>query len=268
MKKIIILVSIFFIAVSAFAQEAGTAGPRIEIVTRDADIGETPKGGILYFMVDVKSAGAADLIIENVYSTCGCLEVNDPRWPGKYQPMMPNPAAEKPQPVTLKPGEMISIGVRLDTNKVSGQFEKMLYIASNDPEKKIAMWKIRGVVLDSASVPGLNSISDAGAPLPDARIVKLFYSPGCGECIEIREKFFPELKAKYGGKIYIEEYNIDNQEAFSVFLDLQNRYDKKANRRFFNPKPPAVFTGGRFLYGAKDIKRKLEGLLRIQPDKL
>ncbi|MDP2921887.1 MAG: DUF1573 domain-containing protein [Candidatus Omnitrophota bacterium] len=266
MKRVILLISILFIAVTAFSEEA--AGPRIEIVTPDADIGTAQKGNTLDFKVEVKNSGASDLIIEDVYSTCGCFEVNDPRWPEKYRPLMPNPKVEKPKPVTIKSGEMIFISVRLDTNKVSGQFEKTLHIASNDPEKRMAEWRIRGVVLDSATALSQdvrsNSIEKASVPRPGARVVKLFYVPGCKECIEIREKFFPGLKEKYGDKIYIEEYNIDNQEAFSIFLDMQNKYDKRARRGFFNPKPPAVFIKDRFLYGAKDIKRKLEGLLRIQ----
>jgi len=99
---------------------------------------------------------------------------------------------------------------------------------------------------------------------PNSKVIMLFYSPGCNDCKEIRNKFLPELIEKYGNKIWIEEYDIDNPESFAVLLDLQNKYDKRAKKGFFNPSPPAVFAEHKLLYGVKDIKNKLPKLLRLK----
>jgi len=289
MKKFYLSVFIIgFIFNIAFAAESG---PKIEIATGDADIGEMQKGKILDFKVEVKSAGTEDLIIENVYSSCGCLEVTDPRWPSSrlgasgasLEQYSSSEVEKKPEPVIVKPGESIFIAVKLDTNKVTGAFEKQLFIISNDPENKNLAWKIKGIILDSAALlPRSNSIPDEMAgpaqysssetaegsrvekPAPDGKVVMLFYSAGCDDCKEIKDKFLPGLIEKYGNKMRIEEYNIDNPESFAVLLDLQNKYDKRAKKGFFNPRPPAVFAEGRLLYGVKDIKNKLEGLLRLK----
>ena len=97
---------------------------------------------------------------------------------------------------------------------------------------------------------------------PNAKVVMLFYLPGCDECKEIREKFLPGIKDKYKEKILIVEYNIDNPESFAFMIDLQNKYDKRAKKGFFNPKPPAIFIEKRFLYGVKEIEKNLEALIK------
>lgn len=267
-----------FIFNIAFAAESG---PKIEIATQDMDIREIKKGKILDFNVEVKSVGTEDLIIENVYSSCGCLGVTDPRW---SKDIKPEPVKDiKPEPVIVNPGKSIFIAMRLDTNRMTGAFEKQLFIFSNDPENKTLTWKIRGMILDSTvSLPRSNSIPNAPAgPMqysssetakgsqvekhtPGSKVVMLFYSAGCNDCKEIKNKFLPALKEKYGNKIWIEEHDIDNMASFAILLDLQNKYDNKAKKGFFNPRPPAVFAEGRLLYGVKNIKNKLEGLLRLK----
>ena len=265
--------------------------PKIEIVTKDADIGEMQKGKILDFKVEVKNTGNQDLIIENVYSSCGCFEVTDSRWLSSRLGLRPSSnnigvaerssaqyssseVEKKPEPVIVKPGKSIFIATRLDTNKVTGQFEKQLHIISNDPAVKDAAWRIKGTVLDlnNIGVAERSSASDAGAKLAkarfatpsagsDAKIVMLFYLPGCDECKEIREKFLTGMQEKYKDKMILVEYNIDNPESFAFMIDLQNKYDQRAKKGFFNPKPPAIFIEKRFLYGVKEIEENLEKCL-------
>ncbi|MBU1934398.1 hypothetical protein KKE87_04135 [Patescibacteria group bacterium] len=93
--------------------------------------------------------------------------------------------------------------------------------------------------------------------------IRFFYRPGCKDCWEIRDKFLPDLQEKYKGRILVEEYNIDEPEAFAIFLDLQDRYDEGANAVFFNPKSPAVFIDGKFLYGQNEIKERLEDIISV-----
>ena len=271
-NKIVFVIALFlcfWFAIGLCVAEEPRA--KIEFVTKDADIGEVKKGGLLDFKVEVKNAGNQDLIIENVYSSCGCFQVNDPRWPSN--PHNADSSIKSPNAVILKPGAKTSIAVALDTNKVTGQFEKQLHIISNDPEKKDAVWKIRGRVLDSSRQENVgthsNNIGVSEYPsseieksMNNAKTVMLFYLPGCDECSEIREKFLMAMKDKYKDKIIVVEYNIDNPESFAFMIDLQNKYDKRAKKGFFNPKPPAIFIEKRFLYGVKEIEKNLEALIK------
>ncbi|MEK6732298.1 MAG: DUF1573 domain-containing protein, partial [Candidatus Omnitrophota bacterium] len=262
----VLVLSTYLVIGSMFCL-AAESGPKIEIVTKDADIGEVKKGGLLDFKVEVKNKGKADLVIEKVYSNCGCFEVTDPRWPGNHETNVDVGNGLKPFPtkvVQVKPGESIFIAIRLDTNKVIGQFEKSLHIISNDPVTKDAVWRIKGTVIDTESAlrspngKEFRSANGAEVISKDAKLVMLFYTPGCSECNEVREKFLPVIKDKYKDKILIVEYNIDNPEAFAFLIDLQNKYDQRAKKGFFNPKPPAVFIESKFLYGAKEIEKDLD----------
>jgi thiol-disulfide isomerase/thioredoxin len=263
MKKILFVMLIFIMGA------AYKSGPAIQIVTEDVELGEVQKGGIFNYVIEVKNIGNQDLIIENVYASCGCLEVSDKRWPGAGPVPGPNPV---PTHVVIEPKKSTFISVKLDTNKVSGVFEKMLHIISNDPVTKDAAWKIRGVVLDSPpAADRSNSIalpqySSSEAPkVPsreDAKAITVFYSPGCNDCREIMEKFLPGIKEKYNEKISIVYYDIDRPEAFAYLLDLINKYDKRSKKGFFNPRPPVVVVGDRLLYGTKEIKKHTEELIK------
>jgi thiol-disulfide isomerase/thioredoxin len=235
-KKILFLIMVFALSFQFSAYAGQDKAARIEIVTKNVDIGKLEKGRIFDYEIEVKNIGTKDLMIENAYSTCGCLEVMDKDWPKQ---------------VIVKPKQSIFIAVKMDTNKVSGVFERMLHVVSNDVENKDAAWKITGDAIESkAALPG------------NSKTIMVFYSPGCGDCREIMDKFLPELKEKYKDRILIADYNVDNPESFAFLLDLQNKYDDKRKAGFFNPKPPAVFVANKLLYGVKEIKDKLEEEIR------
>jgi thiol-disulfide isomerase/thioredoxin len=261
---------LFVVFASSLAYAAQDKAPDIEIATPDVDMGELEKGKIFDYRIDIKNTGTGNLVIENVYSTCGCLEVKDKRWPAN------SIDAIKPKQVTVKPGQGISVAVAMDTNKVSGAFERMIHVISNDPDNKDVVWKIKGRVLDSANMAGQDvrsnnivsaqySSSEAPQTLSreDLKVIMVFYAPGCKDCKEIMDKFLPGLKEKYREKILIVDYNIENPESFAFLLDLQNKYDERSKSGFFNPKPPAVFTSGKLLYGVKEIKEKLEDTMGV-----
>ncbi|MBU4312370.1 MAG: hypothetical protein KJ706_06610 [Candidatus Omnitrophica bacterium] len=94
-----------------------------------------------------------------------------------------------------------------------------------------------------------------------AKMIMVFYSPGCNDCREIMDKFLPEIKQKYKDKIMVVDYNIDNMESYAFLLSLQDKYDEKSKGGFYNPKPPILFIEDRLLYGVKDIEKKLEGII-------
>lgn len=276
------VLAVFIFGLPVYLYSAEEAKPKIEIVTKDLDTGEVKKGKMLDFNIQVKSAGQQDMVITNVYSSCGCFEVTDKRWPssrlpasgGSLEQYSSSKVEKKPEPVIVKPGKSIFIATRLDTNKVTGQFEKQLYVESNDPENKKAVWKIKGTVLDTLH-PALSHKEGEVIPLTlpsplslnkgegkgEGKLVMLFYLPGCDECKEIKNKFLASLKEKYQDKIIIVEYNIDNPESFAFMIDLQNKYEPRAKKGFFNPKPPSVFIENKFLYGVKEIEENLEKYL-------
>ena len=260
MRNILLIILIIFSACGfGYAEEAR---PRIEIVTDDIDIGEVEKGSAFDFKIEVRNAGAADLVIQSVSSDCGCLEVVDQRWPKDV-------LIDQVKPIIVKPRENILISVRVDTNKIDYEFDKMLHIFSNDPERPDSVWHVRGNVQNPA--PGAPSADERPAPGPppavpvevyrDTKNIMLFYRPGCKDCWEIRDNFLPELQEKYKVRILVEEYNIDEPEAFAIFLGLQDRYDEKAKAEFYNPKSPAVFIYGKFLYGQNEIKEGLKDIV-------
>ncbi len=142
-----ICVCLFFLVFCApflSRAHAKEKGSRIQIVTADVDLAAVEKNRILDFKIEVKNTAKKDFIIENVYSDCGCLELDD-----------------KGQPATLahlalKPGASIYIMARLDTNKVSGTFKKSVRVLSNDSQNKEAVWSVHGSVIDNGQAqPGV-----------------------------------------------------------------------------------------------------------------
>jgi|GEM_PF-3222507 len=258
------LLKIFiFVFISNMAHSA-EAAPKIEIVTPDADIGSMEKGPKIDLKIELKNAGTDDLVITNVYSGCGCLEVTDERWLSAYPKNIPDSpvgdANNAIKPVAIKPQDNIIISARIDTNKVSGQFERALHVISNDPDKKDVVWKVKGNAMerpDQQQAANSAGPADVSSDKNKGINIMVFYLPGCRECLEITGKFLPQLKKRYGDNVSISYYNMDDPVSFSLLLDLQNKHNKKKNM-FFNPKPPAVFIGNRLLNGEKDVKKNLE----------
>jgi thiol-disulfide isomerase/thioredoxin len=299
MKRMLMIMLVMGLIGSAAV--AKDTAPKIKIVTADVDLGEVEKNKIFDFDIEVKNVGEEELVITSVSSSCGCLELTGvaaelalpqgddgkasfaatahdgkasfaaTAHDGKVN-FAATPGGSAVEPVTVKPNHSIYITAKVDTSKVAGDFEKMIHVYSNDPENKDAVWKVRGRVMDVAAELALPQGDDGKASFAatardsqsreDAKIIMLFYSPGCRECEEIMEKFLPEIKKKYSDKILIVDYNIDNMQSYEFFLELQNKYDERAKKGFFNPKPPAVFAGNRLLYGVKEIEKGLEELIR------
>lgn len=233
--------------------------PKIKIITKDSDLGRVEKNKIYDFKIEVKNIGIDDLVITNVSSNCGCLELTDKRWPNVHDPVASDVNIE---PVIINKGNSIYISARVDTNKVGDEFEKMIHIFSNDPENKDVVWTVRGNKMFEAKprteedVRGFASNTNI-----DAKVIMLFYSPGCNECREIMDNFLPEIKQKYKDKIMVVDYNIENMESYAFMLSLQDQYDENSKGGFYNPKPPILFIENRLLYGVKDIEKKLEGII-------
>ena len=101
--------------------------PRFEFKSDFIDYGDIAKGSDGIRVFEFKNVGDAPLIIENVYSSCGCTV---PTWPK-------NPIA---------PGKTGEIKVKYDTDIV-GPIRKTISIYSNAEESPKAI-KIKGRVLE------------------------------------------------------------------------------------------------------------------------
>ena len=272
-----------FVATAREGKASFVATAKIQIMTKDADLGEVEKNKIFDFEIEVKNVGKEELVITNISSSCGCLEVVAAELAlpqgddGKASFAATAREGKASFAATIKPNHSIYITAKVDTNKVGGEFEKMIHIFSNDPENKDVVWKVRGRVIAVAAELALPQGDDGKASFAatardgkvnfaatdrDAQVIMVFYSPGCKECREIMEKFLPEIKQKYNDKILIVDYNIDNMESYEFFLELQNKHDERAKKGFFNPKPPAIFVNETLLYGEKEIKENLAKMLK------
>ena len=272
-KTILAISIIASLAAPALAASNGKAlaAPKIEIVTEDVDLGEIEKDKLFDYKIEVRNMGTEDLRINNVWSSCGCLAVVDERWPNTASPGEGVTIA----PIHVAPAESIFILAQVDTNKISGQFDKSVHVISSDPDTPDATWSIRGIVLDLSAFGETrsNNINDTisferserserSREAKDVTTVMVFHSLGCKDCRRIMEEFLPRLEKKYAEKMFIVTYNIDEPNAFAFLLDLQNKHDKRFKKTFFNPKPPTIFVDGVLLYGVKEIEKRLEKLIK------
>lgn len=128
MKHLLILI-ISFITFSAIAQE----GAKIEFKETTIDYGEAVIGkdnGIRTF--EFKNTGTAPLIINKVYSTCGCTVPKKPEAP-------------------IMPGETGVIEVKYDVSaKRKGPIRKTITVYTNatNIEQGIISLKIKGTVVE------------------------------------------------------------------------------------------------------------------------
>ncbi len=124
MKKIIIILTLI---VAGFSTVSAQNPAKFEFKSELIDYGDIQKGSDGIKVFHFKNVGAEPLIIENVYSSCGCTV---PTW----------------TKVAIAPGKSGDIQVKYDTNRV-GPIRRTITIYSNADEPTKAV-KIKGRVLD------------------------------------------------------------------------------------------------------------------------
>lgn len=125
-RTITFLILLFAGFVTAIAQNT----PKFQFTSEVIDYGEIKKGSDGTRVFEFKNIGTAPLVIENVYSSCGCAV---PSW-------TKGPVA---------PGESGEIVVKYNTDIV-GPIRRTISINSNADEPTKAV-KIKGKVLDPDS---------------------------------------------------------------------------------------------------------------------
>lgn len=121
------ILSILLLVVTGFSTMKAQDTPKFEFKTEVIDYGDIEKGSDGIKIFQFKNVGTAPLIIENVYSSCGCTV---PTW----------------TKAAIAPGKSGEIQVKYDTNRV-GPIRRTITIYSNADEPTKAV-KIKGRVLD------------------------------------------------------------------------------------------------------------------------
>jgi hypothetical protein len=140
MKKLLLLASVLFIGISAYAQESTAA--KITFETETIDYGNIEKGADGNREFVFTNTGLEPLIITNCKGSCGCTV---PSWPK----------------TPIAPGEKASIKVKYDTQRV-GQFTKTVTVMSNASNDNVVI-KIRGVVKAEEKVETVPVKKEGGA---------------------------------------------------------------------------------------------------------
>jgi hypothetical protein len=108
---------------------ASEKGPKISVEPASFDFGKALPGKTLEKQFSIRNFGDADLVIEQITTTCGCTA-----------------GLMEDQHKTLKPGQSGQLRVRLETRDYSGRVVRSVMVRSNDPEKKLFEVKVEATV--------------------------------------------------------------------------------------------------------------------------
>jgi Protein of unknown function (DUF1573) len=121
------LAAALLVLTSASARAEDAKAPRISVEPAAFDFGKTLPGKTLRKEFTLKNFGDAELVIENVSTTCGCT------------------AALAPD-TRLKPGAASPLRVTLETRSYSGRIERQVLVRSNDPKTPLLTVTISATV--------------------------------------------------------------------------------------------------------------------------
>lgn len=139
----------------------------------------------------------------------------------------------------IDPGRSAELKVRLNSSNREGNLREYVYIESNDPESPIKRFTITGRVDRSVYVR-----------------IYFFYSKDCKECLDIKNNYIPRLRLY--PLLRVRYLDIGDPENYRLMLDLEERHGYKLK----NP-PPTIFIGDQVLDGGKEIRERLEEIIRI-----
>jgi hypothetical protein len=110
------VISTLLVAVHSLIAAAGT--PKLSVEKMTIDLGAVTGGSIKNESIVIKNTGTDTLKIKSIRASCGCTTV-------------------KPSKNFLLPGQSDKIAFSLNTNGITGQAKKFVYIETNDPTSAI-----------------------------------------------------------------------------------------------------------------------------------
>jgi hypothetical protein len=111
------------------AEDKPAPAPKISVEPASFDFGKALPGKTLEKQFSIRNFGDADLVIEQVTTTCGCTA-----------------ALLDEQHRQLKPGQSGQLRVRLQTREYSGRLVRSVMVRSNDPARKLLEIKVEANV--------------------------------------------------------------------------------------------------------------------------
>ena len=113
---------------------ATAAGPRIVVDPVRVDLGRVLTRRILTRPIQVRNAGAQDLVIDRVTSSCNCTVAQG------YD-------------TVVKPGRSTTLRLSLDTRDTPGRVVRSLLIHSNDPTRPQVELRVEATVVKGGGGP-------------------------------------------------------------------------------------------------------------------
>jgi hypothetical protein len=126
-RRIAALAVAALVAVAAGADEKPAAAPRIRIEPESFDFGRAQPGKTLRKDFTIRNFGNAELVIENVSTTCGCAAALSAR-------------------SRVEPGGRSGLRVTFDTRSYSGTVERQVLVRSNDPKAPLVQVRVSATV--------------------------------------------------------------------------------------------------------------------------
>ncbi len=108
--------------------DAPAKAPKIVVEPASFDFGRAVQNKTLQKEFSIRNFGSADLVIENVSTTCGCTVAEG------YAKQ-------------IKPGGSTPLRVSLETRTYTGKVERKVLIRSNDPESNLTEVKVEATVV-------------------------------------------------------------------------------------------------------------------------
>lgn len=86
--------------------------------------------------------------------------------------------------------------------------------------------------------------------------LRFFYADSCKQCQYLKIKFLPQLIAKYGQKIVIDDYELTTLGNYQLLLDYEDQTGRTINKT-----PPLIIIGNQVCEGKQQIETHLETLI-------
>jgi hypothetical protein len=116
------------------SQAGHQTAPVVSLPTLYTDKGELPQGTEnTLFQIPIRNAGQADLLVNDVISSCVCTVTEKPNEP-------------------IPPGDAATITIQCATSGIVGPFEQSVYIHTNDPVTPIVAMSLAGYVAHEVDV--------------------------------------------------------------------------------------------------------------------
>ena len=126
-RRVAALAVAALVAVGAGSDEKPAAAPRIRVEPESFDFGKAQPGKTLRKDFTIRNFGDAELVIEDVSTTCGCT------------------AALSAQS-RVEPGGRTALRVTFETRSYSGKVERQVLVRSNDPKAPLVQVRVSATV--------------------------------------------------------------------------------------------------------------------------